>query len=271
MIRVAVFGALGKMGSTVCRAVHGDAELELVGGTDPRGGEGDLGEATGIGTIGIRVGRLAPDLLEARPDVAVDFTVAQAAVENLRWCAHNGVHAVVGTTGIGADELEELRGLFEASKVNCIVAPNFSVGAVLMMRMAELVSARLSSAEIVELHHDGKVDAPSGTALETARRIFAARASAGMSPTEESGLQGAHQANARGHVAEGGVRIHSVRLPGLVAHQEVVFGSEGEALTIRHDSYDRRCFMPGVLLAVKRVAGLGDGILTVGIEPLLGL
>jgi 4-hydroxy-tetrahydrodipicolinate reductase len=221
MIRVVVSGAAGRMGQTVCAAVEEAEDTELVGRADP--------------SLGIS---LADAIAEGRPDVVVDFTVPSTAVANITTAVGAGVHAVVGTTGF---DLEEIRGL---SGANILVAPNFAIGAVLMMKFAADAARHLSRAEIIELHHDRKLDRPSGTAALTAELMAAANPDAGEVP------------------------IHSVRLPGLVAHQEVIFGDLGQTLTIRHDSIDRVSFMPGVLLGVRRVAGLPDR-LTVGLEHLL--
>lgn len=223
MIRVVVSGAAGRMGQAVCAAVEGAADMELAGRADPELGV-ELAEALG------------------GADVAVDFTTPGAAPGNVRACLAAGVHAVVGTTGY---DLDALREAVEAAPggANCFVAPNFAIGAVLLMRAAQLAARHMPECEIVELHHDGKLDAPSGTAKRTAELI------------REAG----------GNVHE---PIHSVRLPGLVAHQEVIFGGEGQTLSLRHDSIDRSSFMPGVLLAVRGVAGLPDR-LTVGLEKLL--
>ena len=204
-----------------------------------------------------------------RADVAVDFTVASAARDNLRWCADHGVHAVSGTTGFSEADLGQFGEWFgPSSSANALVAANFSLGAVLMMRCAELCAPYFDGIEIIELHHEHKRDAPSGTSLATARRIEAARAAAGSDallpdPTEHEVLPGA-----RGGATAAGIHLHSVRLPGLVAHQEVLFGSAGETFTMRHDSTDRVSFMPGVLLAIRAVAGRPG--LTVGLDSLLG-
>jgi 4-hydroxy-tetrahydrodipicolinate reductase len=195
-------------------------------------------------------------------DVAVDFTVLDAARGNLDWCAANGVHAVVGTTGFADEDLEHLRVAFTRS--SCLVAPNFAIGAVLMMRFAELAAPFFETAEIIELHHDAKIDAPSGTAMQTARRMAAASSEWAPDPTTHTVVDGA-----RGGPGPAGIHVHSVRLRGLVAHQEVLLGTLGQTLTIRHDSYDRTSFMPGVVLACKRV-GERPG-LTIGLDALLGL
>jgi 4-hydroxy-tetrahydrodipicolinate reductase len=221
VIRVAVAGAAGKMGEAVCEAVEGAEGTELVGRADPALGV-ELGEVLG------------------EADVVVDFTVPDTALGNVTACLEAGVHAVVGTTGF---DLEAARAVAEASNANCFVAPNFAIGAVLLMEVAQTIAPHMPECEIVELHHDRKLDAPSGTAKRTQELIDAAGGNV-------------HQP------------IHSVRLPGLVAHQEAIFGGEGQTLALRHDSIDRRSFMPGVLLAVRKVAELPDRF-TVGLEKLL--
>jgi 4-hydroxy-tetrahydrodipicolinate reductase len=251
-IRVGVFGAAGRMGRTVCDAVVIDPDLELVAAVDPFA----AGEVVrGVAVVG------SPD--DAPPmDVAVDFTVIGAARQNLAWCAANGVHAVVGTTGFGDEDLEELRSAFTRS--SCLLAANFAIGAVLMMRFAELASPFFETAEIVELHHDAKIDAPSGTAMATARRMAAASPDWAPDPTTQEVVSGA-----RGGEGPAGIHVHSLRVRGMVAHQEVILGTQGQTLTIRHDSYDRTSFMPGVVLACKKVAERPG--LTVGLDALLGL
>lgn len=261
-IRVGVFGAGGKMGSLVCRTIAADPELELVAAIDPLHVGLDLRAVTGAD---VRSRQVSPDsdaLRLARAEVAVDFTHITAARENLAWCAAHGVHAVVGTTGFVAEDYDGLREQFTSS--NCFVAPNFAIGAVLMMRFAELAARYFDSAEIIELHHDQKADAPSGTAILTAQRVAAASRQWTPDPTRHEVVAGA-----RGGQAAEGVRVHSVRMRGLVAHQEVLFGTTGQSLSIRHDSYDRSSFMPGVLLAVKTVAGRPG--LTVGLDALMDI
>lgn len=244
-MRVAVFGAGGRMGAEVCRAVEAADDLELVAAVDA----GDDRSA-----------------VEAA-DVVVDFTVPDAVMDNVAWCVERGIHMVVGTTGFTQERLDRVRELTAARPgVGVLVAPNFSIGAVLMMHFAEQAARFFESAEIIELHHPNKVDAPSGTAQATATRIGRARAEAGLGPVPDattSGLPGARGAEVAG------IHVHGVRLRGLIAHQEVLFGAEGETLTIRHDSLDRAGFMPGVLAAVRAVGGLPG--LTVGIDSLLGL
>ena len=249
------------MGSTVCRAVAADPDLQLVTAVDPFHAGIDLRHVTGADVSG----QIAPDadaLSRAGAQVAVDFTTLDAARENLAWCADHGVHAVVGTTGFADADYEELARRFTSS--NCFVAPNFAIGAVLMMRFAELAAPWFETAEIIELHHDRKIDAPSGTAMLTASRMVSASPEWADDPTEKVVAEGA-----RGGAGPGGIRVHSVRLRGLVAHQEVLLGTTGQSLTIRHDSYDRDSFMPGVLLAVKAVADHPG--LTVGLDHLLDI
>jgi 4-hydroxy-tetrahydrodipicolinate reductase len=215
---------------------------------------------TGAERRGLQVSGGADALAHAGAQVAVDFTVIDAALANLAWCAEHGVHAVVGTSGFTAEHYERLAGMFTRS--NCFVAPNFAIGAVLMMRFAELAAPYFETAEIIELHHNEKVDAPSGTAMHTADRMAARSGEWADDPTQKQVLEGA-----RGGAGAGSIRIHSVRLRGLVAHQEVLLGTAGQSLTIRHDSYDRESFMPGVLMAVKSVGGRPG--LTVGLDALL--
>lgn len=244
-MKVAVFGARGRMGAEVCRAVEAADDLELVAAIDA---DDDRAPAEAA-------------------DVVVDFTVPDVVMGNLAWCIEHGVHAVVGTTGFTDERLQSLRDQLAARPgANILVAPNFSIGAVLMMHFAEQAARFFESAEIIELHHPNKVDAPSGTAQATARRIAAARQAAGLGAVPDAtttALDGARGAEVDG------IHVHGIMLRGLVAHQEVLFGSVGETLTIRHDSLDRSGFMPGVLAAVRAVPGLPG--LSVGIDALLGL
>lgn len=245
MIKVGVFGARGRMGSQVCRSVEEAEDLELVAALNA--GD-DREEAAGA-------------------EVVVDFTRPDAVMDNLAWAIDHAIHTVVGTTGFDEERYDRLRGLLaEQPSVGCLVAPNFSVGAVLMMHFAEQAARFYESVEIVELHHPDKVDAPSGTAATTARRIAAARREAGLGPVPDATAQ--ELPGARGADVEG-VHVHGVRLRGLVAHQEVLLGAAGETLTIRHDSLDRVSFMAGVLTAVRAVPQRPG--LTIGIEELLGL
>jgi 4-hydroxy-tetrahydrodipicolinate reductase len=267
-MRVGVFGAAGRMGAEVCRAVGADPTLTLAAAVDPRLADVDLADVTGTADEGVATGTDPTVMSSAGVEVAVDFTVAGAALANLRWCAANGVHAVVGTTGLGAGEREEMGRLFSGG-TNCVMAPNFAIGAVLMMRFAEMAAPFIDGAEIIELHHDAKVDAPSGTSLNTAERMTASRSAAGAGSWPPDPTRHQVVAGARGAEGPNGIRIHAVRLRGLVAHQEVVMGATGQSLTIRHDSYDRTSFMPGVLFAVKAVSSRPG--LTIGLEPLLGI
>jgi len=266
--RVGVLGAAGRMGTTVCAAVKGAPDLELVAAVDPGAAGRSVADLAGVSDGPIEISGSIESVAEAGAEVVVDFTVAAAARENLRWCADHGVHVVCGTTGFDEHDLEMMRGWFSGS-AHAVLAPNFAIGAALMMRCAELCAPWIQAVEVVELHHDRKRDAPSGTSLETIRRMQAARLEAAAGdwapdPTENEVLPGA-----RGAEAEGGIHVHSVRLPGLLAHQEMIFGLQGETLSIRHDSFDRASYMPGVLLAVRRVSELQG--LTVGLGELLGL
>jgi 4-hydroxy-tetrahydrodipicolinate reductase len=250
------------MGSTVCRAVHEAPDMELVAAVDPHHAGIDLHQL-GVHGTQIQVAAKASAFEDAGVEVAVDFTVIDAARENLRWCAEHGVHAVVGTTGFSESELAELGELFEGAGANALIAPNFAIGAVLMMRFAELAAPYFDSVEIIELHHDQKVDAPSGTAIATAQRIATASKEWAEDPTRNVVADGA-----RGACVEG-IPVHSVRLRGLVAHQEVLLGTTGQHLSIRHDTTDRTSFMPGVLLGVRKVRETPG--LTVGLDRVLGL
>lgn len=245
-IRVGVLGARGRMGTEACQAVGASADLELVATLD--------------------VGDELSSAVKAGVRVLVDFTTPDVVMDNLRWCIERGVHAVVGTSGFTTARLDQVRSwLSDRPDVGVVIAPNFAIGAVLMMEFAARAGRFFESVEIVEMHHPQKIDAPSGTALRTAQLIAEARAAAGLGPVPDATTQ--ELAGARGAGVEG-VPVHSLRAAGLVAHQEVLFGTTGETLTIRHDSYDRKSFMPGVLLAVRSVVSRPG--LTVGLGPLLG-
>jgi 4-hydroxy-tetrahydrodipicolinate reductase len=261
MQRVAVVGAGGRMGHEVCRAVAEAGDLELVAAIDPH----HLGESV----EGVAVEADTSTLGERGAQVVVDFSVAAAARDNLAFYAEAGQHAVVGTTGLTEAELAGAANLFAASSANAIVAANFAIGAVLLMHFSRLAAPHMDGVEVIELHHDAKRDAPSGTALHTAQGIAEARERAGVGPLPADATTEHILPGARGGEGPGGVRVHSVRLPGLIAHEEVIFGALGQSLSIRHDAYDRRSFMPGVLLAVRAVPGRPG--LTVGIDALLGL
>jgi len=263
VIRVGVFGAGGRMGLTVSQAVIDDEHLDLVAAVDPQHAGIDL-DQLGLHGTGLQMSTGPEALTHAGAEVAVDFTVLDAARENLEWCAEHGVHTVVGTTGFTADDIDALRKRFDEAEANALIAPNFAIGAVLMMRLAELAAPFFETAEVIELHHDNKADAPSGTAMMIARRMADSSSEWAADPTKSVVAEGA-----RGGVAPGGIRVHSLRLRGLVAHHEVVLGTTGQSLSIRHDSYDRTSFMPGVLLAIRGVRERPG--LTVGLDALLDL
>ncbi|MEI7548383.1 MAG: 4-hydroxy-tetrahydrodipicolinate reductase [Actinomycetota bacterium] len=254
LIRVGVVGAGGRMGTTVCEAVAGDPELELVAAVDPH--------AVGQLRHGVTIAGEPRALVDAGCEVVVDFTVAAAARTTLPFLAMHGIHAVVGTTGFHDDDLALFRSEFSGS--NCLIAANFAISAVLMMRFAELAAPYFDTAEIIELHHDAKVDAPSGTAVTTAQRMAAASSTWAPDPTKHEVYPGS-----RGGKGPGGIRVHSLRMRGMVAHQEVILGAQGQTLTIRQDSYDRASYMPGVVLACKRIAQHPG--LTLGLDSFLGI
>lgn len=264
MIRVGVIGACGRMGKMVCQAVVGARDLALVAAIDRSRVGQSIGPLIGQPKIDVPVAEELERLLEAEVEVAVDFTDPEVVMDNVRWCIAHAVHLVVGTTGLTQRDLDEIESLLEAEggESNVIVAPNFALGAVLMQRFAAQAARYFPAVEVIELHHDGKADAPSGTSLATVDRLLEERGEPYRGPIAES-LEGARGADVEG------VRLHSVRLPGLLAHQEVIFGGEGQILTIRHDSTDRTSFMPGVLMALRVV--LTRRGLTVGLEPLLDL
>ncbi|MEX0825284.1 MAG: 4-hydroxy-tetrahydrodipicolinate reductase [Acidimicrobiia bacterium] len=253
MTRVAVSGAGGRMGRLVIETVAGEPDLELVAAFDP--------SHAGETISGVVVA--SDPVVVGEAEVVVEFTMPDVVMPNLAAWRDLGVHAVVGTSGFDAARIAALREQWGGGPPNCLVVPNFSIGAILMMRFAELAAPHFSASEIVELHHDKKADAPSGTAITTAARITEAGGRQERTVESEELLPGARGAAA-------GPRIHSIRLPGMLAHQEVLFGSPGETLTIRHDTTDRASFMPGVLLAIRSVAGLPDPV-TVGLEGLLGI
>ncbi len=245
MTRVAVLGAKGRMGSTSVAAIEAAEGLEVVAQVD--------------------VGDSLDAITAAGAEVALDFTQPDAALDNVRWCVEHGVNVVVGTSGFGADKLAQVEKLFtEDQTVAVLVVPNFSIGAVLLMRFAADAAAYFESVEIVEMHHPNKVDAPSGTAVRTAELIAEARTAAGRGPvpdattTDPDGARGASVA---------GIPVHAIRARGYVASQEVVFGDAGETFTLRHDSHDRESFMPGVITALRGVGSLRG--LTVGLDSLL--
>ena len=246
-IRVGVLGARGRMGQQVCHAVDAAHDLDLVAMVD--------------------AGDWLFSVADAGAQVLVDFTHPDVVMDNVRFAVDQGIHAVVGTTGFTAERLDTIRTwLADTPALGVLVAPNFGIGAVLSMKFAQLAAPYYETAEVIELHHPGKADAPSGTAARTAQLIAQARAAAGMNPVPDATTQSLD--GARGADVDG-IRVHALRVAGMVAHQEIVFGTEGETLTIRHDSLNRSSFMPGVLLGVRGVAARPG--LTVGLEPLLGL
>jgi 4-hydroxy-tetrahydrodipicolinate reductase len=246
-IRVGVLGARGRVGTEVCKAVDAAEDMELVAMVD--------------------AGDWMFNVADAGAEVVVDFTHPDVVMDNVRFCVDQGIHAVVGTTGFDEARLAQIREwLAPKPDLGVLIAPNFAIGAILSMRFAAMAARFYESVEVVELHHPRKADAPSGTAARTAALITAARAEAGMGPPPDATTQS--WPGARGAEIDG-VRVHSVRLAGLVAHQEVLLGTAGETLTIRHDTLDRSSFMPGVLLAVRSVLDLPG--LTIGLESLLDL
>jgi len=260
MHAVGVVGAGGRMGQEVCHAVTAATDLELVAAVDPAHAGSEID--------GLTITASVDDLAEHGAEIVVDFTVADAVRANLPRYAAAGIHAVVGTTGLSDADLEAAAGLFSDSAAHAVVAANFAIGAVLLMHFCQLAAPYMDGVEVLELHHNQKRDAPSGTARHTAAGIAAARDKAGVGPLPADPTTELVLPGARGAEGPGGVRIHSVRLPGLIAHEEVIFGALGQSLSIRHDSYDRRSFMPGVLLAVRAVSERPG--LTVGMEALLG-
>jgi 4-hydroxy-tetrahydrodipicolinate reductase len=262
-ITVVVHGAMGKMGKTVINAVCQDPETRLVGAVDIKiTGErlplpdqaGDVPLSTDLDSI----------LTSQKPDVMIDFSVAKASMPAIRLAAKHKVHIVTGTTGFTPADIEEIRQLADANNIGIIQTSNFALGAVVMMHLASVAAKYFDHAEIIELHHDMKIDAPSGTALSTAKLMAKSKGKSFNRPPVEKG----EPLKSRGEQVEG-ISIHSIRLPGLMAHQEVIFGAAGQTLTIRHDTIDRDCYMPGIILAVKAVIKRRG--LTIGLAPILGL
>lgn len=242
-IKVIVNGACGKMGKEVIKTVFNQEDMSLVGAVDTSCVSSDIGDITGIGQKGLLVTNdLAFAIKKTGADVVVDFTVPKVVMSSIKIAAENGAHSVVGTTGISEEDLNTIKTLCEKTKTNTLVAPNFAIGAVLMMKFSSEAAKFMPKAEIIELHHDQKLDAPSGTSIKTAEMI-----------KRNSNIKD--------------VPIHSVRLPGLVAHQEVIFGALGQTLTIRHDSISRESFMPGVMMAIRKIKGLKG--LVYGLEHIM--
>jgi len=258
MIKVIVAGAAGKMGRTVCQAVAAEPDLELAGGFDVL--------VSALETVSElkakpKAASLSELLKEVKADVLVDFTRADAVLNNVKVATEAGLHAVIGTTGLSGVEIDQLIELTKKTKRNILLAPNFAIGAVLMMKLAAKIAPFFERAEIIELHHDQKADAPSGTAIMTAELIADQLKTKPLKEAEK--FAGARGAKVRE------VPVHSVRLPGLVAHQEVIFGLKGQVLTIRHDSLDRTSFMPGVIKAVREISNYRG--FTYGLDKILGI
>ena len=259
-IRVVVHGAVGRMGQTLVDTLCREPDLQLVGAIDLKAAEDKLplpdGSAVPFSSD------LDYILFECQPEVLVDFSTAKAVMPAARQAAERGVNLVIGTTGLAADDVKEIERLAKAKGVGVVIAPNFALGAVLMMHLAKIAGKYLDHAEIIELHHEGKLDAPSGTALATAKGMAQARGKPFSTPPADK------KSDSRGKQVEG-ISIHSVRLPGLIAHQEVILGGAGQTLSIRHDTSGRESFMPGVMLAIKEVVKKKG--LTYGLDSLLGL
>ena len=261
-IKVVVQGASGRVGQVVVNALCREPGMQVVGAVELDVAKDCLPLPDGSGTVPFSA-NLDYILTSCQPDVLVDFTVAQATMPTVRIATKQGVNLVIGTTGLTADELSEIDRLAIAYKVGAVVAPNFALGAILMIHLAKVAAKYLDYAEIIELHHHLKADSPSGTALSTAKAMVAARGKPFFRPPEQG-----KTSNSRGEAVEG-VTIHSVRLPGLLAHQEVLLGGPGQTLSIRHDTIGRECYIPGIILAIKEVVKRRG--LVYGLETLLGL
>jgi 4-hydroxy-tetrahydrodipicolinate reductase len=265
-INILVCGAAGKMGQEVVRVISKETDLRLVAAVDATHVGEDIGTVTGLSACGVALtDNLAEAIHAARPQVMVDFTIPASVLANIRVALENKIACVVGTTGLAQDNFDEIKQLCEKHATPCFIAPNFAISAVLMMEFAAQAARYFPRAEIIELHHDKKLDAPSGTALLTAKKMLesegcALQAESAAKETETS-------SSPRGQLFGEKVRLHSIRLPGFVAHQEVIFGGLGQTLTIRHDSLNRESFMPGVVLAIRKVQSLKG--LTVGLEKIM--
>ncbi len=262
LIKVAVHGASGRMGQTLVEALCQEPDMQIVGTIDLKATVDKLTLPDGSGTVPFS-SNLNDILTACQPEVLVDFTTAKAAMPTARLAAERGVNLVIGTTGLSADDVKEIESLAQANQVGIVIAPNFALGAVLMMHLAKIAGKYLDHAEIIELHHDRKADAPSGTALSTAKAMAQARGKPFLPPAVEGKATAS-----RGQNVEG-INIHSVRLPGLMAHQEVTLGGPGQTLSIRHDTISRECYMPGVMLAIRKVVEHKG--LIYGLDTLLGL
>ena len=261
-IKVLVHGAAGRVGQEVVRAVCQEKDMRLVGAVDIKTTAESLALPDNKGTVPFST-EFAAMLDRCQPDVVVDFSIAKASLPAVRTAANHGVNMVIGTTGLSAQDLDEMKKLAEANEVGIIAAPNFALGAVLMMHLAKIAGKFMDNVEIIELHHDKKLDAPSGTAVLTAREMLAARGKPFLPPAVTG------EASASRGKAVDSVIIHSVRLPGMMAHQEVLLGAPGQTLSIRHDTINRECYMPGVLIAIREVVKKPGFIY--GLDRLLGL
>ncbi|MBO8125913.1 MAG: 4-hydroxy-tetrahydrodipicolinate reductase [Firmicutes bacterium] len=261
-IKVLVIGALGKMGSEVVRTIARQPDMQLVGAVGRSHHGEDVGKLVLGEENGIEIDTdLERAIAQSEPDVAVDFTRPEGLFARIQTLCQAGVSPVVGTTGLSQAEISDLKDLCQRLNIGALVAPNFAIGALLMMRFAKEAARFFPAVEIIELHHPNKVDAPSGTAIKTAEMIVNTKRREDTFPSSHESVQGVRGGEL------GGIRIHSVRLPGLVAHQEVIFGGSGQVLTIRHDSMNRESFMPGVMLAIRKIRGIKG--LVYGLEPLL--
>lgn len=259
MIKVLVNGALGKMGTTIIKAVEKEDDMKLVGAVDIAiKGEPD-GDSLGVYSSS----DLKKAIENSSPDVVIDFTQPDYVFENAKTCIDNNVNVVVGTTGLSEEQIINLRDMAKAKGVGCLIAPNFSTGAVLMMKFAQMASRYFDNAEIIEFHHNQKKDAPSGTAIKTAQMMAQAKDDFTFNNCEETETL----LGARGAIAKNKIHIHSVRMPGFMASQEVIFGGQGQTLKIVHDSHDRECYMPGIMLAVRHIYNTKDFIY--GLENIL--
>ncbi len=261
MLRVVVHGALGRVGQQVLDTVCHEPEMEVVGAVDLKIAQDHLPLPDGSGAVSAS-SDLDSILTSCQPDVMVDFSIARATMPAVRTATDRGVNLVIGTTGLTADDIAEIERLSQEHQVGAVVAPNFALGAVLMTHLAKIAAKYFDYAEIIELHHHLKADAPSGTALSTARAMAEAKGKPFQLPKQKKSC------NSRGEQVEG-ISIHSVRLPGLMAHQEIILGTAGQTLRIRHDTINRECYMPGVMLAIKEVVKRKG--LTYGLDALLGL
>ena len=264
MIKVLVNGACGKMGQSVIKAVTETSAMEISAAVDVSNVGKDIGEICGINELGVLVtDNLSETIINSKSDVIVDFTRPDMIMNNLRTAIKNNINAIVGTTGITTDDIKELETLTKSAGTSIFIAPNFAIGAILMMEFSKIAAKQFEWAEVIEYHHEKKLDSPSGTALRTAELICDAANNRLMDTARKEDDE-----ESRG-IAKGNVRVHAVRLPGVVANQEVIFGGLGQTLTIRHDTINRESFMPGVVLAISRIGGLSGVV--VGLEKLLDL